>query len=54
MSVEKLEGCLQALPGGEETDFIMVGCAGIPQGITTSAQVEKMVSAKRRGASLLS
>lgn len=43
---------VQALPGGDETDFIMVGCAGIPQSITDMAQHEKMMAAKRRGNAL--
>lgn len=44
---------LQALPGGDESDFIMVGCAGIPQGSVDMSQHEKMIAAKRRGTLLL-
>jgi len=43
----------QALPGGDETDFIMVGCAGIPHSVTDMAQHEKMMASKRRGDALV-
>lgn len=44
---------IRALPGGDETDFIMVGCAGIPQSITDMAQHDKMMASKRRGENVL-
>ena len=40
---------LQALPGGEETDFIMVGCAGVQQDILPDPQLLKQTESKRRG-----
>lgn len=43
---------VQALPPGEETDFIMVGCAGVPVAVTDIAQHEKMLASKRRGTEL--
>lgn len=44
---------IRALPPGEETDFIMVGCAGVPVAVTDIAQHEKMLASKRRGESVL-
>ena len=49
--------CLQALPVGTETDFILVGCAGVKGSVAgadngtedNGKQLEKMVAAKRRG-----
>ncbi|KAL3155322.1 hypothetical protein ABBQ38_010886 [Trebouxia sp. C0009 RCD-2024] len=44
---------IRALPGGDESDFIMVGCAGIPQAGADIPQHEKLMAAKRRGENLL-
>lgn len=47
--------CVQALPGGTETDFILVGCAGVKGSVggshneETAKQLDKIVAAKRRG-----
>lgn len=40
---------LQALPSGAETDFILVGCAGVQTGFGDGTQLEKLISAKRKG-----
>lgn len=48
---------VQALPAGTETDFILVGCAGVKGSISgadngtedSAKQLEKIVAAKRRG-----
>ncbi|KAL4433778.1 hypothetical protein ABPG75_000219 [Micractinium tetrahymenae] len=44
---------VKALPGGIETDFILVSCAGTPRPDLDDAQREKVVTAKRRGEAIL-
>ncbi|KAL4450724.1 hypothetical protein ABPG77_001080 [Micractinium sp. CCAP 211/92] len=44
---------IKALPGGVETDFILVSCAGTPRPDLDDAQREKVVGAKRRGEAIL-
>lgn len=44
---------IKALPGGVETDFILVSCAGTPRPDLDDAQREKVVGAKRRGEAAL-
>lgn len=41
--------CLQALPKGEETDFILVSCAGVVSPGVDPLQMESVTAAKRQG-----
>lgn len=44
---------VKALPGGEETDFVLVSCAGAKRAELSDAERERVVSAKRRGEAAL-
>lgn len=44
---------MQALPGGEETDFILVSCAGAAAADNEPVTGARMLSAKRRGENAL-
>jgi hypothetical protein len=44
---------VKALPGGAETDFILVSCAGTRRAGVDDAEREKVVAAKRRGETAL-
>lgn len=44
---------VKALPGGEETDFVLVSCAGAKRAELSEAERERLVSAKRRGEAAL-
>eukprot|EP00887_Chlorella_sp_A99_P005130 scaffold25.g5130.t1 len=40
---------IKAAPGGEETDFVLVSCAGAPRPGMSAAAAEKVLAYKRRG-----
>ena len=44
---------IKALPGGEETDFVLVSCAGARRAGQDETEREKIIGAKRRGEAAL-